>query len=277
MTMFRLSLALLFLNKYWRTVYDFGKEVWYGGILLKAGEAEPSTTWAVTAQRGETDYCHTVPQHLGYKLWIVCGGIIAIYPIHRILCPTFFSHFSQSSSAFSAILSNIKHVFKTLAGSIERASSPPPEPAPDRSVPPRSTDGLQPEGQPEGQPHDLPFDAVANRTVGALIVYIAFLMGSGPPSIVLHYAMGASTPPTSILAVLILFVSLPTLMAIYQLVLYISAANKEALRKDKLRNAPLDEVNDKISAIRKKFANNDFRLKKLEGGCEDSEDNFHRA
>lgn len=118
MAMSKLSLALLFLNKYWYTVYDFGKEVWHGGIFLKAGDTEPSTTWAITAQKGETDYCHTVPQHLGYKLWVVCGGIIAIYRMHRILYQTLFSHFNQSSSAFSAILLNIKDVFKALAGSI---------------------------------------------------------------------------------------------------------------------------------------------------------------
>lgn len=110
----------------------------------------------------------------------------------------------------------------------------------------------------------LQFNAVANRTVGALIIYIAFLLGSGPRFIVLHYAVGASTPPTSVLAVLILFVSVPTLAAIYQLIPYISAANKEALRKDKLRNAPLDEVNAKILMMRKKFVTTDFRLKRLE-------------
>ncbi|KAL8748238.1 MAG: hypothetical protein Q9184_007478 [Pyrenodesmia sp. 2 TL-2023] len=272
MAILKLSLALLFLHKYWNTIHDFGKEVWYGGIFLTAGEAEPSTTWAITAQKGETDYCHTVPQHLGYKVWIVCGGIIAIYQIHSILYWMFFSHFNQPSSAFSASLSNIKDAFEALAGSIERTSPPSPQQPPDRYVSPAPRDGSQQEGQPDNPP----FEAVSNRTVGALIVYIAFLLGSGPPSIILHYGVGASHTPPSMLAVVIVFYSVPTVAAIYQLLLYSHAANKEALRKDKLRNAPLDEVNAKISAMRKKFANNDFRLKRLEGGCkEDSEDGFY--
>lgn len=264
MAMFKLSLALLFFSKYWSTLHGFAKELWYGGILLKAGDAEPKTSWVITAQKGETDYCHTVPQELGYKLCVLCGAIIAIYQLHKIIHQTLFCRVYQSSSPLSDSLL-IKNAFKALARRIGRASSPSSEQSPDHSVALKSTDGLQRKGRPD----DHAFDAIANETMGVLSFYIAFLLILGLLSSVIDYSAGASREPTSLPLVSIPFIIGPTLMTVWQVFLYVDATSRDDLHRNMSRKEQLDQVNDQIKQLTNRFDNNNMRLKRLEGGWKD--------
>ncbi|KAL8898652.1 MAG: hypothetical protein Q9207_006592 [Kuettlingeria erythrocarpa] len=246
MAMFKLSLALMFFSKYWSTLYGFGKDIWDGVIVLKAGDVEPESRWVVTVQKGDT---------------VLCGAIVALYQIDKIIPQTLFCRVNHSSSPLSDSLSTIKNAFKALATRIGRASTPSSEHSPDHSVSPKSTDELHSKGQPD----ENLFNIVANTTTVALIFCTAFLLTLGLLLSVIDY----SSRLTSLPIVSIPFVLGPTLMTVWKVCRYVDTASGEDLRRNKLHNQQLDQVKDQIEQLTKRFDNNKMRLKSLEGGLKD--------